>query len=158
MKKTIIFPLIILIFLCSANISAQVQPDKVKAEITEVLKQWNAACKKADVDELMSLFDNTDNIILIGSDSGEIFKGKVQMRAWLTDFCKYMKVSWDMDRVDIDYNDNTAWVFVDGLMNYENKAGKTWKSHYRFTGIMVKKDGVWKWRLFDGSKPKYKKI
>lgn len=38
------------------------------------------------------------------------------------------------------------------IVNF-HKGGKK-ISPYRFTGILVKKKGAWKWRLFDGSVPK----
>jgi len=58
-----------------------------------------------------------------------------------------------MNRVDIDCNNKTVWVFVDGKMIVDFHKGGKKVTPYRFTGIMVKNKGVWKWRLFDGSVP-----
>jgi hypothetical protein len=58
-----------------------------------------------------------------------------------------------MDRIDIDYNENTAWVFVDGYIIIVANTGEKFKAPYRFTGILVKKDNNWKFRLFNGSNP-----
>jgi hypothetical protein len=58
-----------------------------------------------------------------------------------------------MNRIDIDCNGKTAWVFIDGKMIVDFHKGGRKVTPYRFTGIMVKKKGVWKWRLFDGSVP-----
>jgi ketosteroid isomerase-like protein len=135
--------------------TAQTSSDKVKSEITETLNLWNTTAKNADVDKFMSLFDDTENIMLVGSDSGEIFKGKIQIRGWLGQLFKNNSFSWEMNRIDIDSYANTAWVFVDGSMIVSNKkSGKMRKTPYRFTGIMVKVQDVWKWRLFDGSNPR----
>ncbi len=136
------------------SISAQKSSEKVKSEITEAVQKWNAAAKSANADQLMLLFDNSDNIMVIGSDSGEICKGRDQILSWLSAITKHNSFCWEMNRIDIDYNGNTAWVFVDGFMIVSNDKGKTRKTPYRFTGILVKKKGEWKWRLFDGSIPK----
>ncbi len=133
--------------------SAQNKSEKVNAEISEVLNLWNSAAKNSNTDQALSLFDETDNIMLVGSDSGEVFKGKDQIRGWLNRLFKHNSFSWEMNRIDIDSFENTAWVFMDGFMVVSNDKGKTRKVPYRFTGIMVKKDNTWKWRLFNGSAP-----
>jgi len=154
MKNNIILSLIFLILIISNTLSAQIVNDNIKDEITNVLKDWNAAAKSSDLEKSMSLFDDSENILLIGSDSGEVFKGKEQIRGWLSQLYSVAGFSWEMDRIDIDYNENTAWVFVEGRMVVEFKNGKMKKPPYRFTGIMVKKGNDWKWRLFNGSNPR----
>jgi ketosteroid isomerase-like protein len=156
MKKKISIPLILL-FTCmavSGLLKGQAPSAKVKTEITAALEQFNAAAKRANVDETLSLFDNTDDILLVGSDSGEIYKGKEQIRGWLAALFKHNSFAWEMNRIDIDCNGKTAWVFVDGAMVVTNSKGKIRKTPYRFTGIMVKKNKEWKWRLFNGSNPR----
>jgi ketosteroid isomerase-like protein len=155
MEKTILLKLAFLILFSAlyTSLSAQKSSDKIKNEITEALKIWNAAAKNANVDQCLSLFDNSDNIMLVGSDKGEINKGKEQINEWLTKIFGVANFCWDMDRIDIDYKDNTAWVFVEGTMIVEFQKGGSKRTPYRFTGIMVKKKGKWKWRLFNGSIP-----
>lgn len=154
MKNKILLSLIFLILIISNTLSAQILNDNIKGEITNVLKNWNAAAKSSDLEKSMSLFDDSENILLVGSDSGEVFKGKEQIRGWLSQLYSVAGFSWEMDRIDIDYNENTAWVFVEGRMVVEFKNGKMKKPPYRFTGIMVKKGNEWKWRLFNGSNPR----
>jgi ketosteroid isomerase-like protein len=155
MKKQILSRAIMTILLSGMffPLPAQNLTEKVKGEITEALKLWNNAAKNSDTDQLMSLFDNSENIMLIGSNKGEIWKGKDQIKGHLNSIFPQESVSWEMTRVDIDGNNNTAWVFVDGSIIISDKKGEPVKAPYRFTGIMVKKDKVWKWRLFDGSIP-----
>ena len=156
MKKNILFQLVFLILFSIAFISlkAQTSSEQVRKGISETLQLWNTSATNANVDQAMLLFDNSVNIMLIGSDSGEIFKGKDQIRGWLNQIFEYASFSWEMKRIDIDYNGKTAWVFVDGTMVVKIHKGGTIKKPYRFSGIMVKKNNVWKWRLFDGSEPK----
>jgi ketosteroid isomerase-like protein len=155
MKINSLFRLAFLIFfsISSSDLTAQVPSEKIKNEIGEALTAWNNAGKNAKTDEVMKLFDNTGNIMVIGSDSGEICKGRDQVAGWLNRIFKHNSFSWEMNRIDIDCNGSTAWVFVDGNMVVANDKGKTMKTPYRFTGILVKKGKEWKWRLFDGSVP-----
>ena len=113
----------LLILIISNTLPAQILNvnDNVKDEITNVLKDWNDAAKSSDLEKSMSLFDDSENILLVGSDSGEVFKGKEQIRGWLSQLYIVAGFSWEMDRIDIDYNENTAWVFVEGRMVVEFK-------------------------------------
>jgi hypothetical protein len=155
MKKNIFFQAVLVIMLSVSvnSLSAQKSSDKVKSEITETLKIWNTTCKSANVDQVMSLFDNTAEIMVVGSADGEINKGKDEIKAWVSQIFGFAGFSWEMNRIDIDCNGKTAWVFVDGKMIVEFHKGGKKVTPYRFTGILVKKNGVWKWRLFDGSVP-----
>ena len=156
MKKSIFLQsaLFFILFTATFNpLRAQKAQDKVIQEITQALKDWNTATGSANSELTMAQFDNTENIMVIGSDSGEIYKGKEQIRGWMNALYKNNCFSWEMNRVDIDYSGKTAWVFVDGTMVVSRKSGKIRRTPYRFTGILVKKGNAWKWRLFDGSVP-----
>ncbi|MEI8046718.1 MAG: nuclear transport factor 2 family protein [Bacteroidota bacterium] len=145
---------VILFASVTTSLSAQKPSEEDKIAITGALKTWNAAAKSANVDQCMALFDDSENIMLIGSDKGEVKKGKAQIRDWLTKIFGVASFSWEMDSINIDSNGKTAWVFVEGSMIVEFHKGGINRTPYRFTGILVKKKGEWKWRLFDGSIPK----
>ena len=155
MKKNIFLQIVLVIlFSVTANsISAQKSTERVKSEITDALKIWNSACKSANIDQVMSMLDTTDGLMVIGSAEGEINKGKEEVKTWISQIFGFAGFSWEMTRIDIDSNGKTAWVFMDGKMIVEFHKGGQKVTPYRFTGIMVKKNGVWKWRLFDGSVP-----
>jgi len=125
----------------------------ITKEITASLELWNNSARNRDVNHFMELFDNNEAILAVGSDSGEVFKGREQIENWMKTLFARRGFSWDMKRVDIDHNGNTAWVFMDGYMIVTNDKEKTVKFPYRFTGILVKVKNTWKWRLFDGSVP-----
>ena len=125
----------------------------IKKEVTAALELWNSSAKSRDISHFMELFDNNEAIIVIGSDSGEVFKGREQIETWMKMLFSHRSFSWEMNRVEIDHNGTTAWVFMDGNMVVTNDKGKTAKFPYRFTGILVKVKNTWKWRLFDGAVP-----
>jgi len=155
MKKNIFFQMVLVIlFSVTANsISAQKTSEKIKNEITETLKIWNTACKNAKLEQVMSMLETTDGLMVVGSANGEINKGKDEVKAWVSQIFGFAGFSWEMNRIDIDSNGKTAWVFMDGKMIVDFHKGGQKVTPYRFTGILVKKNGVWKWRLFDGSVP-----
>ncbi len=154
-KKILLQTLFVILFSITVNsLSAQKSSEKIKNEITNAMKTWNAATKSANVDQCMALFDDSENIMLIGSDNGEINKGKEQTKEWLTQLFGFASFSWEMDSINIDLNGKTAWVFVEGTMIVEFKKGGIKRTPYRFTGILIKKKGEWKWRLFNGSIPR----
>ena len=143
----------ILFSLMYNSLSAQTSSGKVQNEIEETLKLWNSACKNSDLDQVMAMFDKSADIMVVGSADGEISKGKDEVKNWLSQIFGFAGFSWEMDRIDIDCNGKTAWVFMNGKMVVDFKQGGKKVTPYRFTGIMVKKKGVWKWRLFNGSVP-----
>lgn len=160
-KSRIAIFTLIWVFIAASGISRAGKPGRiqeedatVKKEITAALETWNDAAKSRDLMRFMGLFDNSESIMLVGSDSGEVFKGKEQIEGWAKKLVNYASFSWDMQKIDIDHNGNTAWIFMDGFMIVTNDKGKTSKFPYRFTGILVKVKGTWKWRLFDGSAPR----
>jgi len=145
--------LLLFLLFFSVNSNAQTKENKTNAEIQNVLKKWNDAAKKANLEEFMSLYDDNPNAVLVGSAKGEIFIGKAQIKSWLTQLFKNNTFQWEMNKIHIDSSQNTAWTFVDGAMIVTNKEGKEFRTPYRFTGILVKKNKDWKWRLFNGSVP-----
>jgi ketosteroid isomerase-like protein len=157
--RIVIFALICLLITASARSQTGKSEKKqgtdaaFKKEITSSLELWNNLAKNRDVTHFMDLLDNTEEIMVVGSDSGEVFKGKEQIKSWMKILFAHRSFSWEMNRVDIDHNGNTAWVFMDGYMIVTNDKGKTAKFPYRFTGILVKVKNIWKWRLFDGAVP-----
>ena len=144
----------IIFILFSLNATAQSKNDKTEIEIKDVLKTWNDAAKSANLEDFMALYDNSSSVILVGSDSGEIFYGSDQIKGWLGGLFKNNSFEWEMNKTFIDHYENTAWVFMDGAMIVTNKEGKKFQTPYRFTGILIRKNNGWKWRLFNGSIPK----
>ena len=155
MKKNTLLKLVLLMSFSIVvhSLPAQVQSDKIKSEIMSALQLFNTCAQKANTDMMMSLFDDSENIMFIGSDSAEIWKGKDQIRGHFNSIFPKESVSLEMNRIDIDYNDQTAWVLVDGSIHISSDSKEIFKAPYRFTGILIKKKQEWKWRLFDGSSP-----
>ncbi|MEI7829934.1 MAG: nuclear transport factor 2 family protein [Prolixibacteraceae bacterium] len=153
MKRNILILLVFLLSEMSFSMQAQESTEKVKGEILQTLQHFNTAAQNSNTDQLMALFDKASTIMFIGGDSAEIWKGDDQIRGHLNSIFPGESVSLQMDRVDIDYNENTAWVFMDGYIAILTNKGEKFKAPYRFTAILVKRDDDWKFRLFNGSNP-----
>ena len=155
MKNTLYkFSLLSIIIFFTTTTIAQSKQSKTDKEITNALQIWNQSTKASDLDAVMNLFENSENIMLIGSDNGEIYKGKEQISKWLSMLFKHNSFEWEMKRIDIDSFKNTAWVFVEGFMIVTNDKGNKQTTPYRFSGVLVKHKHDWQWRLFDGSIPR----
>jgi ketosteroid isomerase-like protein len=129
-------------------------PESVKAEVRLALQKWNDAAGRGDLAACMSQFDDTADIQLVGSDRGEVFRGRVEIETWLGKLMARNRFGWQMDRVDIDSSGDTAWAFVEGTMTVRDREGKVRATTpYRFTGVLVKRGDGWGWRLFHGSVP-----
>jgi ketosteroid isomerase-like protein len=116
------------------------------------LDAWNSACSARDLKRVMAMIDDGPDVMVVGSDKGEVFKGRDQIEGWLKGLLAVRGFSWEMDRVDIDANGATAWAFVEGRMVVADTSGTVLgKQPYRFTSVMVKKGETWKWRVFDGA-------
>lgn len=129
--------------------------DAMQVEIRKAIDEFSEASSRGDMAAVMAKFDDRADILLVGSDKGEVFKGRAAMEGWLGRLFKSNGFGWQMDRVDISHNGDTAWAFVEGKMNVSDKnTGKLrFSAPYRFSIVFVKKDKHWALRLFHGSAP-----
>ena len=152
-----LFSILLMALIGCASQPADAPPSSevVHAEIRRALDQFSEISGRGDVTAFMAQFDDRADIMLVGSDTGEVFKGRAAMEGWLAKLYKSSGFNWQMDRVDISHHGETAWVFVEGKMNVRNKAtGKLqFSAPYRFSAVLVKRGDRWAWRLFHGSAP-----
>ncbi len=126
----------------------------VNVEVRQALEQFNTAAAAGDVKACLALFEDRADILMVGSDKGEVFKGPAAMEGWLAALMRGNRFSWEMDRVDLSHHGDTAWAFVEGRMVVKDPAGKLrFKAPYRFTAVLVRRGQGWAWRLFHGSAP-----
>ncbi len=92
--------------------------------------------------------------MMVGSGNTQVFKGRAALEAWLGQVFSEMRISFEMNRVDISHHGDTAWAFVEGTETARDLSGKVLGINpYRFTAVLVKRGDVWVWRLFHGSTP-----
>lgn len=150
MKQKSLLLLSFMLFSVYGNSFAQ----DYKTEIKKVLDTWNEIGMKRDVNAFMNAFDNSDDIILVGSDSAEISSGRTEIKQFIGSLFAQFSFQWDYQSLTITGNENTAWAFTDGHMSVTDNNGKVLVTPYRFTAIFVKRGKEWKWKLYNGSIPK----
>ena len=129
-------------------------PGQVAAEIRRELDRFNATTAAGDLQGTLDHFEAQPDILLVGSDKGEVFKGRTAMEGWLKALYRGNRFHWEMDRVDISHHGDTAWAFVEGRMVVQDTAGKLrFKAPYRYSAVLVRRGDGWAWRLFHGSAP-----
>lgn len=119
------------------------------------LDTLNAVMARRDVPAMMALFDDGDDILLVGSDTGEVFHGRTAVAGFIQALCGLPFVfSFETPNVTIRQTGRSAWVFVDGSMVHTRDSGQVTRSPYRFSVAMVKRGHLWRWQLFHGSVPR----
>ncbi len=129
-------------------------PDR-DAAIRRGLDRMNEVLATKDLDSIMTAYDASDDIAVIGSDSGEVFIGRERVRRFMGMIVAMpFLFSFGIDDPVISCEGSIAWVFVDGNMVHTRPDGKVTKVPYRITAVMVKRGIDWKWKMFSGSIPR----
>ena len=155
MNKTLsIFTFSIILTACSVR---QEQSDSTKDTRTTIQKnllKFAASAKAKNADSMLSMFDNSDDIMLIGSDSSEVKRGRKEIRELIQmSLSKPYTINWDFNNAEIFNSDNVAWAFVNGSAALLNDNGSEIRIPYRLTSIWIKRGVNWKIKLFSGSIP-----
>jgi ketosteroid isomerase-like protein len=143
------------VLLVAGCAAPRTEPAALQAEVRRALDQFNETSGRGDLQGVLALFDDQADILLVGSDKGEVYKGRAAMEGWLGALYRGNGFNWQMDRVEISGHGDTAWAFVEGKMSVREKAtGKLrFSSPYRFSAVLVRRGSGWAWRLFHGSAP-----
>ncbi len=124
-------------------------------DIRKTLEALNAATTHHDVAASMALFDDSDDIMLVGSDAGEVFKGRQVLSAHLKEiYALPFTLSFEMPAVTVKVEGQTAWIFAEGSEVINEGEGKISRTPYRITLCLVKRGANWKWQIFSGSVPR----
>jgi uncharacterized protein (TIGR02246 family) len=122
--------------------------------IHATLTRMNEVLAKRDQAGFLALFDDSDDIMVIGSDVGEVVKGRKGVQGfikWI--YSQKFTFAFDLQAVTVHQEGNFAWVYVDGHMLHVRPDGTSTKIPYRFALTMVKRGDQWRWQLFHGSIP-----
>ncbi len=125
---------------------------EIRSQILEMLQRFNDFVSTRNL-QVLAEFAPGDDILLIGSDAGEVARGNREVAAFFGRiFTRDSTFSWEWDRIDISYTENTAWFFADGrvVISTENEPRK---SPYRITGVLERQGERWLWRQYHGSEP-----
>lgn len=120
----------------------------VKGEIKTVLDKMARAFVTKDVALYMSLYDSEPDLVIYGSQKGEKwtilrdFKEAV-VHNW--EMAPSVKVKYTNQRIEVHSSGDAAWFATEISFNMEMD-GKPVEIGGRLTGVLVKKNGDWKFR------------
>jgi hypothetical protein len=123
-------------------------PDSTRKEIIGQLNKFQDGYSKRDtsqVDAFMQSLYSRENVLILGTSPGEIFKGydraanlvQSDWESWGD--CRFM-----IDSANISSVGDVAWFSTKGYVKFD--LSKFLVIPLRLTGVMVKEDQVWKFR------------
>lgn len=102
---------------------------------------------------VMSEFAPDAEVLLVGSENGEVVEGPGALRDFFTRvFRAPANVGWEWRKVRISSCQDVAWLFAEGEVVIVADA-KPQRRPYRLTGVLQRQGKKWLWRHFHGSEP-----
>ena len=143
---------------CSASTDRRPRPVTTAADEERAVKAsvtaLNDAMTRRDLEAAMAVFEDGDGILLVGSDKGELFRGRSRVRGFLKELMGLpFTFSFETPDPVVQVNPGTAWLFADGAMVHTRADGTSRRTPYRFSVSLVRQGKAWKWQLFHGSVP-----
>lgn len=127
---------------------------QIEGIIQENLIQMSKYAMKKESDSILGMFDESDEILLVGSDSSEVRHGKKEIGKLIKEvMAKPYLIHWDFSGSSIYTTENVAWAFSNKTIVLEDDKGGKITSPYRLTSVWVKRGSKWKLKLFNGSVP-----
>jgi ketosteroid isomerase-like protein len=148
MKKRIIFTFIFFLSLLSVSCvkKREIKVESEQTVLENTIKEFVVALESADRDKVLSFYAKTPDIILIGSGE-EFFTGYSNVENFYKDFMsnisQWKKRNFALSQLQIKFVDGVAWFSSKLKLGYELK-GKPKEKNIRFTGVLLKEEGNWK--------------
>jgi ketosteroid isomerase-like protein len=126
--------------------------EDARSEVKGVLERFNHLVATRNL-KVLAEFAPGDDVLLIGSDEGEIAKGPQEIGAFFRRiFAHSSTFSWEWSRIDVSRVGDIAWLFADGWVIVTSPEGQV-KTPYRITGVLELNGERWLWRQYHGSEP-----
>jgi ketosteroid isomerase-like protein len=114
-------------------------------EIKSTLENYSKAYCTKDIDKLMLVFDDSDNISVIGTGSDELCVGRKEIKElFLRNFEEATATKFDWNWIDIRKSDNHAVVSVTLSIHLKCK-GENLIVPLRWTVVLKNNDNRWVW-------------
>jgi ketosteroid isomerase-like protein len=124
---------------------------QTREEILLMLGEFRAAVSQRRLEGVLSLFAPDADATLIGSATGEIARGPIELRSYLErTFRSPQTISWEWDDVSISCSGDVAWLWLEGALALDGRSERP----YRISGVLERRQGRWIWMLFHGSEPR----
>src|SRR5947209_19396346 len=121
-----------------------------RSEVLLVLGEFRAAVAEKRIEGVLSLFAPDADTTLIGSSSGEVAQGALEIRPFLEElFAGPRSVTWEWDVVHVSACGDVAWLWLEGALVLDGRSARA----YRISGVLERRADRWLWTLFHGSEP-----
>jgi ketosteroid isomerase-like protein len=124
---------------------------ETREEVLLALGEFRAAVSERRLEGVLSLFAPDADVTILGSSTGEIARGPIEMRLFLEQlFAGPETISWEWDDVSISACGDVAWLWLEGALALDGRSDRA----YRISGVLERRGGRWLWSLFHGSEPR----
>jgi ketosteroid isomerase-like protein len=121
--------------------------------VRRALMRLNALLAERDM-ALLDEFLPGDDVLMVGSQMGEIGRGRAGVEARLKAiFARKETLAFSWREVEVSVHGAVAFLHAEGEAVLIGAKGKEERRPYRLTGVFELHRGTWKWRLFHGSEP-----
>jgi uncharacterized protein (TIGR02246 family) len=121
--------------------------------VRAALSALDAAFERRDLEAALALC--TEDVVFIGSGEGEEAVGRdaiMPMFATIAPQLDGLEFSLSWDSVDVDVLGNVALLIAWGRARLIS-ANRNEQFRYRLTGVLIRSDDRWLWRVHHGSEP-----
>lgn len=113
--------------------------------IKSTLEDYAKAYCSKDIEAMMNVFDDSDNISVIGTGADELCVGQNDIKAlFLKNFEEATATKFEWDWIDIRISDNHAVASITLIIHLEYK-GDYLKVPVRWTVVLKNKNRKWVW-------------
>lgn len=113
--------------------------------IKSTLEDYAKAYCSKDIESMMSIFDNSDNISVIGTGADELCVGRTEVRElFLRNFEEATATKFEWNWLDVRFSENHAVVSVTLIIHLVYK-GNELRVPIRWTVVLKSKKGKWVW-------------
>jgi hypothetical protein len=136
----------------------------VQLQVRQVLERFSDLVSTKNM-QVLAEFAPGDEVLLIGSEAGEVASGRGALRAFFARiFAREATFSWEWDRVDASRPGgvssprdasrarDVAWFFAEGWVILSTAAEQR-RAPYRISGVLERHGDRWLWRQYHGSEP-----
>ncbi len=122
-------------------------------EILAVFDRFNEVVPARDLPATMALFAQEADVLLLGSEAGEVAMGRGELLRFFTRiYSRPVRYSWVWRRRTVSCIGDIAWVFAEGEIVVRGVEGEK-RGPFRLTGVLEKREGRWLLAQFHGSEP-----
>jgi uncharacterized protein (TIGR02246 family) len=121
--------------------------------VMKVLQDINNSCASKNVQQVLDLFADDADVVLLGSEEGEKAIGRIELEGQFRRlFSRPMTYSFEWKWHSVSVEDSVAWVVAEMLV-HARTSDQHQSSPYRLTLVLVKRGDKWLIMHWHSSEP-----